>query len=114
MRRQVMKKHASLLILVTLTLALYVAIDFGGIRSADNLVVYMSASKLTLTGKLTATELTNWPHFGVAIGKDGETYSIDHHKDHQDEDKLVAKSIAYLKKLLRELNAADAPHPTPP
>jgi len=30
----------------------------------------------------------------------------DHHKDHQDEDKLVARSIAYLKKLLRELDAA--------
>jgi len=29
----------------------------------------------------------------------------DHHKDNQDEDKLVAKSIAYLKKLLRELDA---------
>jgi 3-oxoisoapionate decarboxylase len=29
----------------------------------------------------------------------------DHHKDNQDEDKLVAKSIAYLKKLLRELKA---------
>jgi 3-oxoisoapionate decarboxylase len=29
----------------------------------------------------------------------------DHHKDNQDEDKLVARSIAYLKKLLRELNA---------
>jgi sugar phosphate isomerase/epimerase len=29
----------------------------------------------------------------------------DHHKDNQDEDKLVAQSIAYLKKLLRELNA---------
>ena len=29
----------------------------------------------------------------------------DHHKDNQDEDKLVAKSIAYLKKLLRELHA---------
>jgi sugar phosphate isomerase/epimerase len=29
----------------------------------------------------------------------------DHHKDNQDEDKLVAKSIAYLKKLLHELDA---------
>jgi sugar phosphate isomerase/epimerase len=29
----------------------------------------------------------------------------DHHKDNQDEDKLVAESIAYLKKLLRETNA---------
>jgi 3-oxoisoapionate decarboxylase len=29
----------------------------------------------------------------------------DHHKDNQDEDKLVARSIAYLKKLLRELGA---------
>jgi sugar phosphate isomerase/epimerase len=28
----------------------------------------------------------------------------DHHKDNQDEDKLVAKSIAYLKKLLRDLD----------
>jgi sugar phosphate isomerase/epimerase len=28
----------------------------------------------------------------------------DHHKDHQDEDQLVAQSIAYLKKLLQELN----------
>jgi 3-oxoisoapionate decarboxylase len=27
----------------------------------------------------------------------------DHHKDHQDEDKLVSDSIAYLKKLLREI-----------
>ena len=27
----------------------------------------------------------------------------DHHKDHQDEDKLVADSVAYLKKLLAEL-----------
>jgi sugar phosphate isomerase/epimerase len=29
----------------------------------------------------------------------------DHHKDNQDEDKLVAKSVAFLKKLLRELKA---------
>jgi sugar phosphate isomerase/epimerase len=28
----------------------------------------------------------------------------DHHKDHQDEDKLVARSIAYLKSLLAELD----------
>lgn len=29
----------------------------------------------------------------------------DHHKDNQDEDRLVARSIAYLKKLLRQLDA---------
>jgi len=29
----------------------------------------------------------------------------DHHKDNQDEDKLVEKSVAYLKKVLRDLNA---------
>ena len=27
----------------------------------------------------------------------------DHHKDHQDEDALVAQSIAYLKKLVSEI-----------
>jgi sugar phosphate isomerase/epimerase len=35
----------------------------------------------------------------------------DHHKDNQDEDKLVAKSIAYLKKLARELRREDPPAP---
>jgi sugar phosphate isomerase/epimerase len=27
----------------------------------------------------------------------------DHHKDNQDEDKLVADSVAYLKKLVKEI-----------
>jgi sugar phosphate isomerase/epimerase len=38
----------------------------------------------------------------------------DHHKDNQDEDRLVAKSIAYLKKLLRDLAAEDKNTPPRP
>jgi hypothetical protein len=29
----------------------------------------------------------------------------DHHKDHQDEDKLVAESIGYLKRLVAEVSS---------
>jgi sugar phosphate isomerase/epimerase len=40
-----------------------------------------------------------------ASGYDGMlAVESDHHKDHQDEDKLVAQSIAYLKRLLAELD----------
>jgi 3-oxoisoapionate decarboxylase len=40
-----------------------------------------------------------------AAGYDGMlTVESDHHKDHQDEDKLVAESVAYLKKLLRGMS----------
>lgn len=55
------------------------------------------------------TGLIDMPGVVKALQESGYTGVLavesDHHKDHQDEDKLVAKSIAYLKKLLRELNA---------
>jgi 3-oxoisoapionate decarboxylase len=56
------------------------------------------------------TGLIDMPGVVKALQESGYTGVLavesDHHKDHQDEDKLVAKSIAYLKKLLRELDAA--------
>ena len=55
------------------------------------------------------TGLVDMPGVVKALKDSGYTgvlaVETDHHKDHQDEDKLVAKSIAYLKKLLRELDA---------
>ena len=33
----------------------------------------------------------------------------DHHKDHQDEDKLVAESIAYLKQLVADVSSGVSP-----
>lgn len=55
------------------------------------------------------TGLIDMPGVVKALQESGYTGVLavesDHHKDHQDEDKLVAKSIAYLKKLLRGLNA---------
>jgi sugar phosphate isomerase/epimerase len=37
----------------------------------------------------------------------------DHHKDNQDEDQLVAESVAYLKRLLAELEDESANGSTP-
>jgi 3-oxoisoapionate decarboxylase len=55
------------------------------------------------------TGLIDMPGVVKALQASGYTGVLavesDHHKDNQDEDKLVAKSIAYLKKLLRELKA---------
>lgn len=55
------------------------------------------------------TGLIDMPGVVRALQESGYTgvlaVETDHHKDHQDEDKLVARSITYLKKLLRELNA---------
>jgi sugar phosphate isomerase/epimerase len=54
------------------------------------------------------TGLIDMPGVVKALHESGYTGILavesDHHKDHQDEDQLVAKSISYLKKLLRELN----------
>lgn len=53
------------------------------------------------------TGLIDMPGVVRALAESGYTgvlaVETDHHKDHQDEDKLVARSIAYLKRLLREL-----------
>ncbi|MDA0578618.1 MAG: sugar phosphate isomerase/epimerase [Verrucomicrobia bacterium] len=55
------------------------------------------------------TGLIDMPGVVLALKAAGYTgvlaVETDHHKDHQDEDKLVAQSIAYLKKLLRQLKA---------
>ena len=55
------------------------------------------------------TGLIDMPGVVKALQASGYTGVLavesDHHKDNQDEDRLVAKSIAYLKKLLRELGA---------
>jgi len=54
------------------------------------------------------TGLIDMPGVVKALQESGYTGVLavesDHHKDNQDEDKLVAKSIDYLKKLLNELN----------
>jgi 3-oxoisoapionate decarboxylase len=49
------------------------------------------------------TELKKAGYHGVLA------VETDHHKDHQDEDKLVERSIAYLKKLLKQLDAHKSP-----
>lgn len=53
------------------------------------------------------TGLVDMPGVVSALQESGYTGVLavesDHHKDNQDEDQLVATSIAYLKKLLREL-----------
>jgi len=55
------------------------------------------------------TGLIDMPGVVKALQESGYTgvlaVETDHHKDHQDEDQLVARSIAYLKELLRELEA---------
>jgi len=55
------------------------------------------------------TGLIDMPGVVRALQESGYTgvlaVETDHHKDNQDEDKLVAKSIEYLKKLLRDLKA---------
>lgn len=54
------------------------------------------------------TGLIDMPGVVQALHASGYTGMLavetDHHKDHQDEDRLVARSVAYLRKLLRELN----------
>jgi sugar phosphate isomerase/epimerase len=55
------------------------------------------------------TGLIDMPGVLKALRESGFTGVLavesDHHKDNQDEDKLVAKSIAYLRKLLKEEKA---------
>ena len=59
------------------------------------------------------TGLIDMPGVVRALKESGYTGVLavesDHHKDNQDEDALVAKSIAYLKKLLRNDNLQPAP-----
>ena len=59
------------------------------------------------------TGLIDMPGVARALQESGYTGVLavesDHHKDHQDEDALVAQSVAYLKRLVAEVGSAEKP-----
>ena len=65
------------LVLFAICVAVYTLSHYGGIRSPDGEVYYLTAEALADRGSFAVeSDLDLWPGFGLAPGVDGKRYSI--------------------------------------